>query len=513
MSISFRSRDVAVPHRGDFSATGHIKTAQGRTGPHGLIAIGNEVVQDPYTETSSDSWFDRMGNAFGAVAVGLILIMLAVPVLWFNERRTARMESIIAVGENECVSVNEANHEQRGDLVHVSGGSARARQAVTDQTFEDVQFDTDCLRLATCVEVYQWQQHEKKEEKKNNLGGGTTTTTTYSYTQVWSTEKIDSSGFKKSQEHKNTHPVEPGNHTRNCGRVAYVLDDSEGKDAFVVPDALVSQLNNFESAHKRMASSVTSKKGGVSCTLKDGDEYYRYGLNKEQPKIGDVRVKFQLVPDGPATIMALQVAGKKKSDPETFGPYRMISRGFCCFGISKEQQRERLIEEAEKSPDELYEADKCFCGPLACLCCCCVVLCNAVNFCFSGLMPPQIFHMLHGNKKARECVTSIKAETNMMKWIFRLVGWICLFAGTYMLFSPLLVLVDIIPFLGPYISTFGSYVIWFMCFVTTLLIATIIVSVAYLLYRPFVGILYMLLVAAIAGISMVVAGSVTLPST
>jgi len=179
-----------APHHGELAGRRHVAhPVGGGRKEAALHATGHALAQDPsgpsgtYTDTSSESWFSRMGDAFMAVIVGLVLVTIAVPVLWFNERRVARMESIIAVGEGECVSVKRANAENRGDLVHVSGGEVRATKAVTDPTFQGLSFDTKCVRLQTTIEVFQWKEHEKKEEKKNLVGGGTTTITTYQYTK------------------------------------------------------------------------------------------------------------------------------------------------------------------------------------------------------------------------------------------------------------------------------------------------------------------------------------------
>merc|ERR1711920_1064504 len=53
------------------------------------------------------------------------------------------------------------------------------------------------------------------------------------------------------------------------------------------------------------------------------------------------------------------------------------------------------------------------------------------------------------------------------------------------------VLLDIIPFLGPYLGTGLSYLIYFFTFLLTLAIASLVTSVAYLIYRPLIGLLYL----------------------
>lgn len=498
-------------------ATAEIRVQKARTNPHtshhqvslntavhkrvAALRVRTGIIQEPdsYTNTEHESWFDRMGDAFSEFILGVVMITFSIPVLWFNEKRKARMDSIIALGESECVPVNVAKDEHRGDLVHVSGGIATASGPIADDAFPEVAFKEDCLRLRRTVEVFQEIEHKSTHERKDMVGGGKTKTTTYTYKPEWSSTAHDNNA---EEGHKNTDfKCSPGEFSTTCSRVEY----GQRPDGFVLPESLVAELNQWESACKRLGKTVSTR--GMQLT-KNEDWYY--SATASSPQLGDVRAKFDLIPDGPATIVGLQLKGSK--DMDSFGPYRMISRGICCWRVSHEEQQQLLILEAEKKVTELYEQDKCSCGPLSLCCCCCIAVCNLVSFCFAALLTPQIYHMFHGTKTPGECISSIKAESSMMVWILRLVGWFLLFSGTYALFSPLLVFVDIIPFLGPLLSTFGGALIWIMCLVVTLIVASLIVSVAYLVYRPCLGAFYLSMVAAMtAGIYVVLHGMMPVP--
>merc|ERR1719291_1003539 len=87
------------------------------------------------------------------------------------------------------------------------------------------------------------------------------------------------------------------------------------------------------------------------------------------------------------------------------------------------------------------------------------------------------------------------------KWGLRLLAWILLWVGFNMLFAPLEVIADIIPFLGPYLGSGISAILTFITFLYTMAIATFIVSCAYLIYHPKIGVLYIGLTGVIiAGI-------------
>ena len=122
----------------------------------------------------------------------------------------------------------------------------------------------------------------------------------------------------------------------------------------------------------------------------------------------------------------------------------------------------------------------------------------------------------------------------VVKWGLRLLSWLLLYAGNYALFRPLLasrqetiycimlyfrlddilryllvhiglylyhhcgrlliwaeVVLDILPFLGPYISSGAGWVIGLLVFLVTAVLATLVISVAFLRYHPLVGLTYM----------------------
>jgi len=203
------------------------------------------------------------------------------------------------------------------------------------------------------------------------------------------------------------------------------------------------------------------------------------------PVIGDFRASVEYVLDGPASILALQL--QDENGDRTFGPYRTISRGICGSATDNEL-RYRRISAAKKDMDEIYNETKCLdFGPFAYLCC----FCNLVALFFSALAPPQIYSMWPGKMDKGECFGSEREDAAMLKWGLRLAGWLALWIGFSMLFKPLEVLLDIIPFLGPYLGTGLSYLIYFFTFLLTLAIASLVTSVAYLIYRPLIGLLYL----------------------
>jgi len=499
---------------------------------HQLEVVHNHtggVSSDDPVHVEHQSWFSRMADSLKGVVIGCILITFSIPILWVNERRNARLESLIDVGERSCqtVTADEADEANRGCLVHLNSADATANGLVEDDRFEDVKSDGECLRIRSLVEVYQWTEKSETKESKDSVGGGKTTTTTYSYERRWSDQRTDSSTFHCGQAEKtqyvNSFPVDG----LLLGMRCKTSTDVRYGDAFSVPAEMVRQLENFKNVVDepdnplKLGNTLTF---GDFSLQKEGDYYIRtklVGKNLDysrQPEIGDTRVKIEYVPNGPATVIGLQVPmsarksglvaspqtpkladseGTGKDSRDSFYPYRMISRGWC--GINEAVQKERQIEEGRKSANELYQADACHCGPLTICCCCCLCACNLVALCFSGLAPPQVFGMYPGHISAKQCWEDVKKQGTASKWGFRLLGWLLMLTGTYMLFQPLFVALDVIPFVGPYLGDFAGYVVYAACFICTLLVSMVIVALAYAVYHPLVTIMYLAVVAVLVG--------------
>lgn len=162
--------------------------------------MGFLTMSDLFREVTSVSWFGRIKRAVGGVFVGLLLIVLMVVGLFWNEGRAVQTARSLAEGAGAVVSV-DADSVDAGDdgrLVHVTG-TVTASSGLSDPDFG---ISAQGLRLSRSVEMYQWKE-EQKSETTNKLGGGEETVTTYSYSKAWDDQPIASSGFKKPDGHEN----------------------------------------------------------------------------------------------------------------------------------------------------------------------------------------------------------------------------------------------------------------------------------------------------------------------
>lgn len=451
-----------------------------------------QVLKDPVTGVTHESWFSKLGNSLITMCFGVFLTIFSTPFLWVNEARNAQQESLIAEGKEECLSITDqkADPSNCGRLVHLSGIEAKAARAVEDKRFPGAIPATGILRLQVEVQCYQWHEEVETKETKDNFGGGTTKEKTYHYKKDWRSHAINSDDFKHSS-HRNSvaDPVVLGTDTINCKLVELGSD-------FVLEDALLSNINEWTQVSVKECKSSTGKVYSPG-----SDDWFYYPEARQSPSIGDVRVRFQAVFDQQVSLVAVQDVAHAKTSRYSFLPYRTISQPFFT-SLSLEEKYRRRLEAGTLSSDDMYEKERCDCGLLNIVCCFC--LCNLAKYFLTALAPPQVFAAYPGSLSKEASMSNVESSAVATKWLFRIVGWVLLFMGSYMMFSPIFVLLDIVPFLGPYLSSFASYAIFIVCFLVTLIIAMLVISAAYLAYHPVTALWYLLQAAVIASIPVII---------
>ncbi len=271
-------------------------------------------MSDQFTEVTHQSWFSRIGGAIKGVLIGLIIFIVAFPLLFWNEGRAVRTFKSLNEGAGTIieVSADTVDPANAGKLIHITG-DAVSPNPVTDP---DLNLEVEALKLIRNVEIFQWKETIKTTEKKN-VGGSTTKTETPVYDKVWVDSPIDSSSFKDKGPHTNTGslplqdnkavatPITVGAFTLNSTLVGKIGNTSSFKldESFRLPDAL-----------------------GAKAAVVNGGIYI--GENPSSPAIGDVRITFAQVPSGPVSIAAQQVSDTFEAfQAEAGNSYQLLQTG------------------------------------------------------------------------------------------------------------------------------------------------------------------------------------------
>jgi hypothetical protein len=351
------------------------------------LSDGNGTSSDPFTQTTHQSWFSRLGGAMSGLVFGLILLPVAAYLLFWNEGRAVQTARSLTEGAGQVRSVPAERPDAANDgrLIHLSG-PVRVGQPPVD-TDLTVAPPNGTLRLLRRVEMYQWKE-EQRSETRTALGGGQETVTTTSYQRVWQEGRVDSSRFRQQDGHQNP---EPRFVTRGFNAQGAMLG------GFRITDA---QLNGLS------ADTAFAPPG----TQSDGTLFI--GRDPTSPSIGDLRVSWRVAAPEAISVVGAQINGG-------VGPY------------------------ATRAGDRIF------------------------------LLSP-------GSLPAEAMFQEAQDANSGMTWLLRLAGLVVMFIGWTLLFNPLKVLSDVIPPLGAVVG-FGTK---FLAGILTVLVATPVIALAWLFYRP-----------------------------
>lgn len=251
------------------------------------------MANNHFTETTSTGWFSRIGKSIKGVIVGLIFILISVILLWWNEGRSVKTARGLAEGAKITVEArpDAVDPAQDGMLVHVSGKTSLTGPAA-DEMFGVTA--PDLVKLRRSVEIFQWIEN-KKETTTTKVGGSEETVTEYSYATGWDDEVHDSADFRHPEGHQNPTPT-----TKSEDFQA----QSVSLGAFRLPVFLLEQWNDFSALPLPDLQTLPENLRGLA-TVSDG--WLVLSKSPQAPAVGDVRVQFESIKVGDATVLARQV--------------------------------------------------------------------------------------------------------------------------------------------------------------------------------------------------------------
>ena len=218
----------------------------------------------------------------GGGIIGVILVLGAIGVLFWNEGRSAHRLDALTEGRATVTSAASERVDPAldGRLVHVSGPAA-ALESVGDPVFR---IRVTGLRLDRLAEMYQWQERRRSRDGH----------TTYSYDRVWSDRLIDSRSFHEGG-HEN--PSDMAYRSQQWPAPVRLGD-------FRLDGALIGEL----AADQAVAVDPVALRRNLGPFSADGE--WLYSGAPGQPRVGDLRVRFVMVPEQTVSVIALQTAGR-----------------------------------------------------------------------------------------------------------------------------------------------------------------------------------------------------------
>ena len=221
----------------------------------------------------------KIGQSFGGIVGGLIFIVIAVILLWWNEGNNVRnLKTTSEMSKTYIdISSDSINPNNEGKLVATYG------KLLNEEELFDTLFDVKVVTplLKRVVEVYQWKEESETDEDGEK----------YNYTKVWSSELIDSGSFHESNHiNPTTKPYQDEEFTSTNVKVG----------AF---DLSVDQIKSLST--KGTVSEFNQEKiSELDYTIYGS--YLTNSANLNSPQIGDVRISFEYNNSTDVSILAVQ---------------------------------------------------------------------------------------------------------------------------------------------------------------------------------------------------------------
>lgn len=267
-------------------------------------SFGDRSESSSYSEVSSSSWFSRLLNSFKQMIFGLVLFVVAFPLLFWNEGRAVHRAQDLAEGTStaQIVTSDSVDPQWEGQLIYTSG-KATSEGTLTDELFQiSVEH---ALKLHRTVEMYQWK--ERKEEKtERQTGGSERTVTTYHYDKNWYDESIHSESFRHPEGHENPSHKPVENQSLEASIVTV--------GAFTLPQELVGRINAYET-RPILDDDLTKLPSEVQEKYHVQDGRFYFGKSPEHPAIGDARISISMVKPTVVSLVA-------KQQQSSFAPYQ-----------------------------------------------------------------------------------------------------------------------------------------------------------------------------------------------
>lgn len=485
-------------------------------------------MSDSFTETTTTSWFERIGKSFKGIVVGFCMFIAAFPLLFWNEGRTIKQTRSLNQTEAELVQANcdEVNQDNDGKPVYMTG-DAKTEEVLKDDIFP-VSFNG--FKLKRNVEMYQWVEHEKTETHKK-IGGSEETKTTYTYTKEWSDRPIDSGQFKQPEGRENpAWDFEGAELVVNSGTIG----------AFTLSESIIGQMNWYEPFKVEVPTAETPTAPEVPAvpeTPATAPEVPEAPALPEVPALPETPAAAPEVPAVPETSAAAPEVPELPALPElpdaapevpelpavpsetTAGesasaePVAPVAEEKAPSAVVTTEPAaiQTTAPAATQSPETIaaangvpegyiYYRDGFYKGDPKKL------SVGDVRVSFECVPTPSKMSLISGQqgdtfapyqtknnaielvakgvKSSEEMFKSAHNANSMMCWLLRLVGFLMMFFGLKMVFEPLRVIADVVPFIGSIIGMGTGFV----AFVLAAGFSLLTIAIGWVFYRPLIGI-------------------------
>ncbi|MBO7130364.1 MAG: TMEM43 family protein [Prevotella sp.] len=428
-----------------------------------------------FTETTTTGYGTRVGRSFKSIGSGFIIFCLATALLWWNEGRAVKTEKMLDEAGNAYVEMENPNKKDASLEGELICGTA---MATTEDSLTDAQFGigAKAIALRRTVEYYQWVEHaQSKSEDK--LGGKEVTTTTYTYSKQWVSSPVESAQFKDpAYQNKNmvlTTIDEAEQYAENVSFGAYKLSESlihsissrEGMDLAIAEDLLAQFDKSTQAAYERFYG-VQPKTTQQQPTQQPAP----------QPAIPD-SIRALLSDSAKAVLDSLQAVNdsivKSMANAENKKDLQYVHQASNVLYFGR-------VPGSPEVGDVRVTFEKVVPAKVTVM-----AVVDGDSFKpYKAKNGKRFQTLVMGKKSGDEIIDAEKEANNMILWALRILGVMLVIAGLKGIFGFLETILKVVPFIA---NIFG-WGVGIVCTVIGIVWSLIIIALAWLFYRPLLGI-------------------------
>ena len=387
-----------------------------------------------YQETVTTGYGTRVKQSFKSIATGFTLFLGATAMLWWNEGNSVKTADMLVEAQGVCVEMENPNKKDASLEGQLVCGTAMT--ATTDLlTDKDFGFSVNAISMKRSVEYYQWDE-KRTEETKQKLDGSEKKVVTYDYNLKWSSSPISSKHFKKHSTHVNVVLAEFEDGEQWAEHVSF--------GAYNLNNSLIHSINAYEPLRPDMSDDMLRVLDKAIQASYERHYTKKEGLNSNDYNfvhVSDGQLYLGLDPND-SKVGDVRINFEKVAPASEVTVVAVVDGdGFKPFKAKNGYTLEKLVM-GRKDMNQFFENEQ---------------------------------------------------ETNTFNtWAYRILGIVMVIGALKLIFGFVVTLTRIVPFL----STIVGWGVGVICTVLGVVWSLLVIAVAWLFYRPIVGIALL----AIAGV-------------
>lgn len=426
-----------------------------------------------YTETTTTGYGTRVGNSFKAIGSGFLMFLAGTALLWWNEGRAVKTEKMLDEAGGAYVEMTNPEKKDASLEGELICGTA---MATTEDSLSDADFGigAKAISIRRTVEYYQWVEHAQ-EKTEDKLGGKQVTTTTYTYSKEWVSRPIESSSFK-----------DPAYQKKNM--VLATVEDAEqwaenvSWGAYKLSESLIHGISSREAIDLAIAEDLLKQLDKNAQTA-----YERfYGVQQKSQQPTQQPTAQQAIPDSIKALLPDSVKARLDS-------LQAVNDSINNAMANAENKKD--LEYVHQAGNVLYYG-RVPGSPEV----------GDVRVTFEKVVPAKVTVMavvdgdtfkpfkakngkrfqtiVMGKKTGDEIIEDAKESNNMWTWALRFIGVLIVIGGLKGIFGFLETILKVVPFIA---GIFG-WGVGIVCTVVGVVWSLIVIALAWLFYRPLLGI-------------------------